>query len=119
MRSHVLRVSRATIDEWPRRSGREFSSRLTSTLSVSMSGGDAATGTVGAGGGSDDGLPDVVRETPPVMVLPAAAGSLDEAHGRSLRRFGRLRARVRVALALRRAERELVDLRRRDRPRTL
>ena len=53
MRSQVLRVRRATIDEWPRRSGRAFSRRLTSTLSVSMNCGDAAGGSAGAAGGSE------------------------------------------------------------------
>src|SRR5580700_2155285 len=53
MRSHDLRVRRATMDEWPRRSGRAFSSRLTRTLSVSMNSLEAATGagTRAAGGG--------------------------------------------------------------------
>ncbi len=53
MRSQVLRVRRATIDECPRRSAREFSSRLTRTLSVSMRGGATAAGSAGSDGGCE------------------------------------------------------------------
>ena len=71
-------MRRATVDECPRRSAREFSSRLTSTLSVSTNSCDVV-----AGGAARDGIASVRSR----RVSVGGAGFGGEGVRRRLRRL--------------------------------